>query len=610
MERYAESSYDFNNEILALGASYWARLVETRLARQGLTGPNFTLAADSGKLFRRHSGSGKHCMSRQQDASFVDAVIVGAGFSGLYLLHRLRGLGFSTRVYERGGDVGGTWYWNRYPGARCDVESMQYSYSFDEALQQDWRWPEKFSAQPDILAYANHVADRFDLRKDITLETTVTAAHFHEGAQRWMVETDAGERVSAQFLIMATGCISTAQIPYVEGLSEYKGRTFHTGAWPHEKVDFTGERIAVVGTGSSGIQAIPVLAQEAAHVTVFQRTPNYSLPSQNCPMTGDYERSWKEIYAARREEMRHSFHGSIKDLNDKPALSVSEDERQVTYQQRWDIGGTPFLGAFNDLLTSKGANDTAAAFVREQIRKIVKDPVTAELLGPKTYPIGTKRICVDTGYFETYNRDNVALVDISKKPIERFTPDGLVADGQHYAFDSVVFATGFDAMTGTLFRVDIRGRRGRTLKEKWEAGPRTYLGLMSEAFPNLFMITGPGSPSVKSNMIISIEQHVDLVTGSLLHMREQGLAAMEPEREAEDAWVEHVQEAANRTLFPLANSWYMGSNIPGKPRLFTPYIGGVGRYRKICEQMVADGYKGFRFDAKAATATPKCTVAV
>jgi cyclohexanone monooxygenase len=534
--------------------------------------------------------------------SSVDAVIVGAGFSGLYLLHRLRGLGFSTRVFERGGDVGGTWYWNRYPGARCDVESMQYSYSFDEDLQQEWHWPEKFSAQPDILAYANHVADRFDLRKDIEFDTTVTAARFDEAARHWIVETDAGERVRAQFFVMATGCISTAQIPQVEGLSDYKGRTFHTGAWPHEKVDFAGERIAVIGTGSSGIQAIPVLAEEAAHVTVFQRTPNYSLPSQNCPMTDDYERSWKENYPALRDNMRGSFHGSLKDLNDKPALSVSEAEREETYQKRWEIGGTPFLGSFNDLLTNKDANDTAAEFVRQQIKKIVKDPETAELLGPKTYPIGTKRICVDSGYFETYNRDNVKLVDISQKPIERFTEDGLVANGKHYAFDSVVFATGFDAMTGTLFRVDIRGRGGLALKAKWEAGPRTYLGLMSEAFPNMFMITGPGSPSVKSNMIISIEQHVDFVTDSLVHMRDRGLAVMEPEHEAEDDWVDHVQEAANRTLFPLANSWYMGSNIPGKPRLFTPYIGGVGRYRRICDEVVAEGYKGFRFEAKSAAA--------
>jgi cyclohexanone monooxygenase len=541
-------------------------------------------------------------MPYSRDASSVDAVIVGAGFSGLYLLHRLRGLGFSTRVFERGGDVGGTWYWNRYPGARCDVESMQYSYSFDEGLQQEWRWPEKFSAQPDILAYANHVADRFDLRKDIDFDTSVTTAHFDARARRWTVETDTGERVAARFLVMATGCISTAQIPDIEGLSAYRGRTFHTGAWPHEKVDFTGERIAVIGTGSSGIQAIPVLAEEAAHVTVFQRTPNYSLPSQNCPMTEDYERSWKDVYAARREEMRDSFHGSLKDLNDKPALSVSEAERQATYRKRWDIGGTPYLGSFNDLLTNKEANDTAAEFVRNQIRTIVKDPATAELLAPKTYPIGTKRICVDSGYFETYNRDNVALVDISGGPIERFTPEGLVANGRHYAFDSVVFATGFDAMTGTLFAVDIRGRGGLALKDKWYAGPRTYLGLMTEAFPNMFMITGPGSPSVKSNMIISIEQHVDLVTDSLVYMRERGLELMEPEREAEDGWVEHVQEAANRTLFPRANSWYMGANIPGKPRLFTPYIGGVGRYRRICEQTVADGYKGFRFETKAAAA--------
>jgi len=542
-------------------------------------------------------------MSEQVKASTsVDAVIVGAGFSGLYLLHRFRELGMSTRVFERGGDVGGTWYWNRYPGARCDVESMQYSYSFDEDLQQEWKWSEKFSPQPQILAYANHVADRFDLRKDIDFEVEVTAAHYDEGARRWMVETDSGERVSAQYFIMATGCISTAQIPDLDGSDDYKGRTFHTGNWPHEKVDFAGERIAVIGTGSSGIQAIPVLAEEAAHVTVFQRTPNYSLPSRNVPMTEEYERSWKDVYPAKREEMRYSGHGSLKDLNDKPALSVSEEERQAVFAERWKVGGTVFLGAFNDILTSQEANDTAAEFVRNQIRRIVKDPVTAELLAPKTYPIGTKRICVDSGYFETYNRDNVDLVDISGAPIERMTPDGLVANGTEYAFDSIVFATGFDAMTGTLFNVDIRGRGDTALKEKWYAGPRTYLGLMSEAFPNMYMITGPGSPSVKSNMVMSIEQHVDFVIDSIVHMRENGFDLMEPTVEAEDDWVDHVQEAANKTLFPRANSWYMGANIPGKPRLFMPYIGGVGVYRRICEDIVAEGYKGFRFEAKAAAA--------
>ena len=546
---------------------------------------------------------GNQNMSNQKDAAAsVDAVIVGAGFAGLYLLHRLRGLGFSTRVFERGGDVGGTWYWNRYPGARCDVESMQYSYSFDEDLQQEWRWSEKFSTQTEILAYANHVADRFDLRKDIDFETEVTSAHFDEEAGRWRIETDAGERVSARFYVMATGCISTAQIPEIDGLSDYRGRTFHTGNWPHEKIDFAGRRIAVIGTGSSGIQAIPVLAGEAAHVTVFQRTPNYSIPSRNGPMTAEYERSWKQDYPARRAEMRYTGHGSLKDVNDKPALSVDEDERQAVYRKRWEIGGAAYLGSFNDLLTDQAANDTAAGFVRDQIRDIVKDPATAERLAPKSYPIGTKRICVDSGYFETYNRENVELVDISGGPIERITPTGLTADGREFAFDDIVFATGFDAMTGTLFNVDIRGRGGQPLREKWEAGPRTYLGFMTEAFPNLFMITGPGSPSVKSNMMVSIEQHVDLVTDSLLHMREQGLDLMEPEPAAEDEWVAHVQDVANETLFPRANSWYMGANIPGKPRLFMPYIGGVGNFRKICEQMVADDFKGFRFEGDAAMA--------
>ena len=532
----------------------------------------------------------------------VDVVIVGAGFSGLYLIHRLRNEGYSLRVFERGDGVGGTWYWNRYPGARCDVESMQYSYSFDEQLQQDWHWPEKFSAQPDILEYANRVADRIDLRKEIEFETAVTAAHFDEAAGCWRVETDKGEKVSARFFIMATGCISTAQIPDIAGLSSYQGNTYHTGKWPHEKVDFTGQRIAVIGTGSSGIQAIPVLAEEAAHLTVFQRTANYSLPAQNMTMTPEYEGEWKDDYRARRMEMRYTPQGSLKDLNDEPALAVSEDRRREVYTERWATGGATLLGAFNNLLIDQESNDTAAAFVRQQIRKTVKDPATADLLCPKDHPIGTKRICIDSGYYQTFNRDNVELVDIKKSPIERITATGLIANGRAFEFDSIVFATGFDAMTGTLFNVDIRGRGDQALKDKWYAGPRTYLGLMSEAFPNMFMITGPGSPSVKGNMLNSLEQHVDFVTDSILHMRERGFALMEPTREAEDDWVDHVQETANRTLFPRANSWYMGANIPGKPRLFMPYIGGVGRYRQICEEKVESGYEGFRFDADPAQA--------
>ena len=526
----------------------------------------------------------------------VDVVVVGAGFSGLYLLYRLRKAGFSTRVFERGGDVGGTWYWNRYPGARCDVESLQYSYSFDEQLQQDWHWPEKFSAQPDILAYANHVADRFNLKKDIEFNIEVKASRFDENLKTWKITTNTGEEIDAQYFIMATGCISTTQIPNIKGLSDYDGNTFHTGDWPHEEVDFSGQSIAVIGTGSSGIQSIPVLAKQAKKLTVFQRTPNYSIPSQNEPMTKKYERSWKDVYSERRKEMRYSAHGSLKDLNDVPALSVDEDQRQELYTKRWAIGGTGFLGSFNDLLTNADANYTAAEYVRQQIKRVVKDKETAEILCPRSYPIGTKRICIDTGYFETYNRENVKLVDISKKPIQRLVADGIIVDDQLYAFDSIIFATGFDAMTGSIFNVDIKGRGGLALKEKWNAGPKTYLGLMSASFPNLFMITGPGSPSVKSNMIMSIEQHVDLVIETLLSMRRKGLSVVEPELEAENKWVDHVQEVANKTLFPQANSWYMGANIPGKPRLFMPYIGGVGAYREICEEIVANNYRGFKFE--------------
>ena len=526
----------------------------------------------------------------------VDAVVVGAGFSGLYLLYRLRKAGFSTRVFERGGDVGGTWYWNRYPGARCDVESLQYSYSFDERLQQDWHWPEKFSAQPDILAYANYVADRFDLKKDIEFNIEVKGSRFDENSNRWKITTNTGEEINAQYFIMATGCISTTQIPNIKGLSDYVGNTFHTGDWPHEEVDFSGQSIAVIGTGSSGIQSIPVLAKQAKKLTVFQRTPNYSIPSQNEPMTKKYERSWKDVYSERRKEMRYSAHGSLKELNDVPALSVDEDQRQELYTKRWAIGGTGFLGSFNDLLTNADANYTAAEYVRQQIKRVVNDKETAEILCPRSYPIGTKRICIDTGYFETYNRENVKLVDISKKPIQRLVADGIIVDDQLYPFDSIIFATGFDAMTGSIFNVDIKGRDGLALKDKWSAGPKTYLGLMSVSFPNLFMITGPGSPSVKSNMIMSIEQHVDLVTEILLAMRSKGLSVVEPELEAENKWVDHVQEVAYKTLFPQANSWYMGANIPGKPRLFMPYIGGVGAYRQICEEIVANNYRGFKFE--------------
>jgi cyclohexanone monooxygenase len=532
----------------------------------------------------------------------LDVVIVGAGFAGLYMLHRLRGLGMTARVFEAGGGVGGTWYWNRYPGARCDVESMQYSYSFSEALQQEWRWPELFSAQPDILRYANHVCDRFDLRRDITFDTRVTACRFDKRAAAWTVQTDGGETVTARHLVMATGCLSAARLPDIPGRDSFAGRSFHTGQWPHHPIDFTGRVVGVIGTGSSAIQSIPVIAAQAKHVIVFQRTPNFSIPSRNGAMTDEYERSWKSVYAERRERARRLRTGIDYALNDVSALAVSDAERQHEFETRWQAGGTAFMAAYNDLILDKAANDTAVAFVHEKIRDTVKDPAVAELLLPRNHPIGTKRICVDTEYYETFNRPNVTLIDLHATPIRAITPTGIDTEGHSHALDDIVFATGFDAMTGTLLKIDITGRDGIRLADRWEAGPRTYLGLMTAGLPNLYMITGPGSPSVLSNMMVSIEQHVDWVADCLAFLRDRGLASIEATQEAEDSWVLHVNEVAHRTLYPRANSWYMGVNVPGKPQVFMPYIGGVGVYRKKCDQVAAAGYAGFRLEPALAQA--------
>ncbi|MDR3534445.1 MAG: NAD(P)/FAD-dependent oxidoreductase [Rhodopila sp.] len=525
-----------------------------------------------------------------------DVAIVGAGFGGMYMLHRLRGLGLSAIVFDVASGVGGTWYWNRYPGARCDVESMQYSYSFSEELQQEWQWTELFAAQPEILRYANFVADKLDLRRDMRFETRVTDAVFDETAHRWTVRTDRGDVVSARFCVMATGCLSAARMPDFPGLSSFKGKTYHTGYWPHEGVDFTGKRVGVIGTGSSAIQAIPVIAAQAAHVTVFQRTPNYSIPSRNGPMPEVYSQSWKGNYPALRAEARMARNGILANPNDVSAIATPEQERLAVYEDRWASGGTTFMAAFNDLITNKASNDTAAAFVRGKIKAIVKDPATAELLAPTNYPIGTKRICVDTDYYLTYNKPNVSLVDVKNTPIEAITPDGLRVGNEEYKFDAIVFATGFDAMTGALTKMGIVGRNGATLAAKWEAGPRTYLGLMTAGFPNMFMITGPGSPSVLSNMIVSIEQHVDWISDCLSHLSDRQIDCIEPALSAEDAWVRHVNEVADTTLYPSAASWYMGANIPGKPRVFMPYIGGVGAYRQKCDEIAAKGYEGFQME--------------
>jgi cyclohexanone monooxygenase len=470
---------------------------------------------------------------------------------------------------------------------------MDYSYSFSEELQQEWRWTERYSAQPEILKYVNHVADRFDLRRDIQFETRVTRAVFDEAANRWTIETDRGDRVSARFCLMATGCLSTTQEPKFKGLERFRGSWYHTGRWPHEGVDFTGQRVAVIGTGSSAIQSIPIIAKQAAHLYVFQRTPNYSMPAHNAPLDPDYERRVKASYAEFRRQARESRVGFVIERSGESALAVAPDERLREYERRWARGGLGFSAAYNDLLTDKQANDTAAEFFRAKIRSIVHDPAVAETLAPQDYPLGTKRLCVDTDYYATFNRDNVTLIDIRTSPIEEITVAGVRTRNAEYAVDSIVFAIGFDAMTGTLLAIDIRGRGGESLRTTWEAGPRTYLGIAIAGFPNLFTITGPGSPSVLSNMIVSIEQHVDWIADCIAYLRDHGLATIEATRAAQEAWVEHVNQVGHATLYPQANSWYMGANVPGKPRVFMPYIGGVGVYRQKCDEVAARGYEGF-----------------
>jgi len=531
-----------------------------------------------------------------------DAVVVGAGFAGLYMLHRLRDLGFSVRVFEAGDGVGGTWYWNRYPGARCDAESLAYSYSFSEELEQDWKWSERYASQPEILRYIEHVADRFDLMRDVRCGTRVTSACFDETANLWRIETDRADIVRARFCIMATGCLSVPQTPDIPGLDNFSGKLYRASMWPHEGVDFSGLRVGVIGTGSSGIQAIPVIAQQAEHVTVFQRTANYSVPAQNAPLDLDWVKTYKKDYRSHRDDYRHGRVSSFGDLQlpdeyrgvviESP-VGMTAEEIEANYERHWQHGGARFIGSFADVLISESTNELAAEFVREKIRETVVDQDVAKILTPTTHPIGTKRICVDTDYYETFNRSNVTLVDVTQTPFAEITATAVRTTQGEYDLDVLVLATGFDAMTGALLGMDIRGVGGLSLREKWQAGPRSYLGLCIAGFPNLFTITGPGSPSVLSNVLVSIEQHVDWITNLLCHMQTAKLDRLEAAIEAEDQWVEHVNQVANATLFPKGGSWYLGANVPGKPRVFMPYAGGVGPYRDICDHVASNGYEEF-----------------
>ncbi|MEM8922519.1 MAG: alpha/beta hydrolase fold domain-containing protein [Actinomycetota bacterium] len=524
----------------------------------------------------------------------VDVAVVGAGFAGLYLLHRLRGLGLSAVCLETADGVGGTWYWNRYPGARCDVESIDYSYSFDAELDAEWQWSERYATQPEILRYLEHVADRFDLRRDIRFATRLDRARWDDDAVRWRLTTSAGDEVSARHYVMATGCLSVPKTLDIDGTERFEGDTYVTGRWPHEGVDFTGKRVALIGTGSSAIQSIPVIAAQAAELTVFQRTANFSIPAHNGPPAPDKLAAVNDDRAAYRTSAKWSRSGVPRERSTTPALSVSAEERNDAYEAAWAAGGLfATTGTFADLLVNEAANDTLAEFIRNKIRGIVDDPTTAEALCPDDHPFGTKRPCLDDDYFATYNRPHVSLVDLKATPITTITETGVDTTAGPHEVDAIVFATGFDAMTGAIVAVDVEGRDGATLADRWADGPRTYLGLTTVDFPNFYTVTGPGSPSVLSNMVVSIEQHVDWIADTVAHLDAEGFATIEPTPMAQDGWVQHVNDYGDITLYPQANSWYMGANVPGKPRMFLPYVGGVDTYRRVCDEVVERGYLGF-----------------
>jgi cyclohexanone monooxygenase len=524
----------------------------------------------------------------------LDVAVVGAGFAGIYAVHAFRSAGLTVRAFEAGSGIGGTWFWNCYPGARCDVESKDYSYSFSPELEQDWSWSERYPAQPEVLRYLNHVADRFGLWPDIQLSTRVTAAAWDAERSRWTVTTDDGQRRTARFLISAVGCLSAYQVPSLPGLETFAGPWYHTSRWPRDGVDFTGLRVGLIGTGSTGIQVAPEIAAVAEHLYVFQRTANFAVPNRNRAVDPGWERAFKADYRTYRKQAQDSFLGVPIAGTGRPALAEPPADVQRTLMERWQAGGgMPFLGAYTDVLVDRDANDIVAEFMRDRIRETVTDPGVAELLLPRAYPVGAKRLCQSDDYFAMFNRPNVTLVDIRSAPISSVSPSGLQTADRCYELDALVFATGFDAISGALRQIDVRGLGGMPLAEKWAAGPRSYLGVAPAGFPNMFIVTGPGSPSVFSNMVLSIEQHVEWIRDCVMHADARGHATVEATPSAEDAWMAHVTEVAYSTLFPLADSWYVGANIPGKPRVFTPYLGGVGPYRARCDAVAAAGYEGF-----------------
>ena len=527
----------------------------------------------------------------------VDVAVVGAGFAGLYLLHRLRKAGFTTVGLEEADDVGGTWYWNRYPGARCDIQTIDYSYTFDPELESAWKWSEKYATQPEILRYLGFVADRYELRRDIRFGTKVTAATWDQATERWLLTTDNGASVSCRYYIMATGCLSSPKPPEIDGVKNFKGEVYFTGRWPHEEVKLAGKRVAVIGTGSSGIQSIPLIAEQAAQLTVFQRTPNFALPAHNGPAPAHRVALLEADLVAYREQARWSMAGVPLPQQTVVSWQLSDAERRERFEKAWAAGDLVYI--LTQLWADQGVdvdgNALLAGLIREKIRTTVKDPETAAALSPHDHPFGAKRPCLDTNYYATYNRPNVTLVNLRQEPIKSIAASGIQTDKRTFDVDVIVFATGFDAMTGAIMAVHpITGRGGKSLSGVWANGPQTYLGLTVAGFPNLFMITGPGSPSVLSNMAVSIEQHVDWVVDRLIAMRETGFTTIEATETAQDGWARHMADCSTLTLHRLANTWYTGANVPGKAQGVMPYTGGVGPYRSICNEVVSRGMLGFR----------------
>ena len=529
----------------------------------------------------------------------VDAVVIGAGFSGLYMLHKLREQGLDVRVYEKGEEVGGTWYWNTYPGARCDSESHIYCFSFDEGLHREWTWSERYPEQPEILDYLQWVADRLDLHRNIAFEREVTSATYDDETATWTVELADGERVRTRYFVTAVGCLSEPFLPDFDGLDEFEGEWYHTARWPDEEIDFGDDHVGVIGTGSTGIQFISEVGGRADHLTVFQRTPNYAVPARNRPLAEDEYEEIRENYDDIWERARDSRLGMPFDHEHETDYGLSEAEIREVLEERWQQGGFRFLHSFEpgSILSNPELNDVVSAFIREKIRERVDDPETAEKLVPTDHPYGSKRPPMDyNDYYGTYNRDDVSLVDVDENPIERVTADGIRTTADHYDLDMLVFATGFDAMTGAILAMDIEGKDGRTLDEKWAAGPRTYLGLMTHGFPNLFTITGPQSPSVLTNMPLSIEQHVEWIADCIAYMDEHGYDRIDATEDAENQWVQNTNMLAENMLFSEADSWYRGANVPGKTQVFTPFPGGLDNYREICARVARDDYDGFELE--------------